>query len=78
MSMHDHVFPSDARKGKGFALTCRSSCNCNGSDCAFGFLLCFTRRAAQVWEELPAEVDELPAARPQEGPPFRRGGEAGH
>jgi hypothetical protein len=35
-------------------------------------------RAAAVREELPAALDQLPAAGPQEGPALRRRGEARH
>uniref|UniRef100_A0A453PHS6 Uncharacterized protein n=2 Tax=Aegilops tauschii subsp. strangulata TaxID=200361 RepID=A0A453PHS6_AEGTS len=36
------------------------------------------RRAAEVRQELPPQVDQLPAPRPQAGPPLRRRGEARH
>uniref|UniRef100_A0A453PHR4 Uncharacterized protein n=1 Tax=Aegilops tauschii subsp. strangulata TaxID=200361 RepID=A0A453PHR4_AEGTS len=35
-------------------------------------------RAAEVRQELPPQVDQLPAPRPQAGPPLRRRGEARH
>jgi hypothetical protein len=45
--------------------------------CVFSMIVKLNRlRAAAVREELPAAVDQLPPAGPEEGPAVRRGGEA--
>jgi hypothetical protein len=59
-------------------LPCLSSPGMQGSKCRRSHLLAFARMAAEVREELPAAVDQLPEPRPQAGTPLRGGGGAGH